>query len=133
MFSCLSDISAQHKNMSPTSCGVGLLFVCRILCRVVNCQHVVLGHYICCGGGTLESTIYHIKDILGAILYLAARCVRCRQRPNNNRMDALQCAIKVGTTATLPGGSASSSGLSPFATAAAATTMTLPTRCNPSG
>jgi hypothetical protein len=37
----LPDTSARHTNMLPTSCGVGLLFVCRILCRVVDCQHVV--------------------------------------------------------------------------------------------
>ncbi len=40
---CLPDTSARHTNMSPTSCGVGLLFVCRILCRVVDCRHVYSG------------------------------------------------------------------------------------------
>jgi hypothetical protein len=38
---CLPDTSARHTNMLPTSCGVGLLFVSRILCRVVDCRHVI--------------------------------------------------------------------------------------------
>ena len=41
IYPCLPDTSERHTNMSPTSCRVGLLFVCRILCRVVDCQHVV--------------------------------------------------------------------------------------------
>jgi hypothetical protein len=43
IYPCLPDTSERHTNMSPTSCRVGLLFVCRILCRVIDCRHVYSG------------------------------------------------------------------------------------------